>query len=360
MPFLPLLERLAVIYEHDRLGQLRKFASTFDLILPPTNSTHDKIDTAYVTILSGLAERSQLQLPSFVRRVRGQTEVDGRPNKALFEVPVPDNSSNRDAYHRWNNIVREGVRPSWTHTKPVVQRRRPTNHKSSNVHAAAVRQHITKGQRDGRYLVLDKRVLALWPELFISPIGIVDKAGNDTRMINEYSYPRGASVNEVTNRDDFPLISYNPPRDIARRIHELRSQHPDEEVLVMLGDVSGAFRHVPIHENEVHMFAFVFDDYVVIDMSCGFGWCGSPAFYSLAGTVINDIYESADLSDDAAQALGHLHGSVWCDDHTCVEVNRGSRCQDADKALRYAMVTVLGHEAVNKKSSQLGRRRTRR
>ncbi|KAG7391435.1 hypothetical protein PHYPSEUDO_004970 [Phytophthora pseudosyringae] len=104
-------------------------------------------------------------------------------------------------------------------------------------------------------------------------------------MINDYSYPRGASVNEVTNRDDFPSISYNPLRDIARRIRELRSQHPDEEVLVMLGDVSGAFRHVPVHENEVHMFVFMFDDYVVIDLSCGFGWRGSPALRELLLTI---------------------------------------------------------------------------
>lgn len=48
------------------------------------------------------------------------------------------------------------------------------------------------------------------------------------------------------------------------------------------GYVSGAFQHVPVHENEVHMFTFVFDDYVAIDLSCGFGWCGSSAFYKLA------------------------------------------------------------------------------
>ncbi|KAE8977483.1 hypothetical protein PF011_g23629 [Phytophthora fragariae] len=72
-------------------------------------------------------------------------------------------------------------------------------------------------------------------------------------MINDYSYPRGASVNEFTNRDNFPSIAYNPPRDIARRIHSLRSAHPNEEVLLMLGDVSGAFRHVPVHEDDVHI-----------------------------------------------------------------------------------------------------------
>jgi len=292
---------------------------------------------------------SNLPLPEFIRHVRGQTSDDSRPNKALYEVPVHSTSSSTDAFLRWNAIVREGVRPQWNHHKPPAQAHRPSNHKSASLHASAVRRHIRKGQHEGRYLVLDERVLALWPELFISPIGVVAKGDDDTRMINDYSYPRGASVNEFTNREDFPSIAYNPPRDIARRIHNLRSSYPDEEVLLMLGDVSGAFRHVPIHEEEAHMFVFIFDGYVVIDLSCGFGWCGSPAFYSLAGAVINELYECADVDDDAGLPLGHLHGNVWCDDHTCVEVNRGQRCEKANAALRHAMATVLGPAAINDK-----------
>ncbi|POM67287.1 Hypothetical protein PHPALM_16751 [Phytophthora palmivora] len=143
-------------------------------------------------------------------------------------------------------------------------------------------------------------------------------------MINDYSYPRGASVNDFTDRDNFPSIAYNPPH------------------------VSGAFRHVPVHEEYVHMFNFMFDGYVVIDLSCGFGWCGSPAFYSLAATVINDIYEQAAITDDVL-SLGQLRGNVWCDDHTCVEVDHGDRCSTANLALRHAMATVLGPTAINDK-----------
>ncbi|KAG2979969.1 hypothetical protein PC121_g21249 [Phytophthora cactorum] len=121
-------------------------------------------------------------------------------------------------------------------------------------------------------------------------------------MINDYSYPHGLSVNELTGRENFPSISYNPSRDITRRINGLRSNNPDEEVLQMLGGVSGAFLHVPAHEDEVHMFVFRFDGYVVIDLSCGFGWCGSPAFYSLSGSVIKDLYESKLFLRDLARA----------------------------------------------------------
>lgn len=79
----------------------------------------------------------------------------------------------------------------------------------------------------------------------------------------------------------------------------------------MLGDVTGAFRHVSMHADAVHMFAFMIDGYLVIDLPCEFGWCGSPAFYSIAGSLINYLYEHH-TSDPAKQ----LTGNIWCDDHT--------------------------------------------
>ncbi|ETK84360.1 hypothetical protein L915_10668, partial [Phytophthora nicotianae] len=190
-------------------------------------------------------------------------------------------------------------------------------------------------------------MLETWPEVFISPIGTVGKGEEDIRVINDYAYPRGASVIDFTDRDNFPRISYNPPRDIARRIHDLRTEHPPVEVLLLLGDVSGAFRHVPINENSVHMFAFLFEDYVVFDLSCGFGWCGSPAFYSLAGSVINHLYEPSRPEGGAPLDREPFGGNVWCDDHACVERNVGSRCKDAEVALRRSMITVLGPNAIN-------------
>ncbi|GMF44481.1 unnamed protein product [Phytophthora fragariaefolia] len=128
-------------------------------------------------------------------------------------------------------------------------------------------------------VVLDKSVLELWHELFLSP------------------------------REHFPTITYNPPRDIARRIYELRTKHSDAEVLIILGDVSRAFRHVSAHEDAVHMFAFAVDAYVVIDLSCGFGWCGSPAYYSLVGSTSNDIYESSYPAPNTPLDQSPFHGT---------------------------------------------------
>ncbi|ETN04860.1 hypothetical protein PPTG_14619 [Phytophthora nicotianae INRA-310] len=89
------------------------------------------------------------------------------------------------------------------------------------------------------------------------------------------------------------------------------------------------------------MFAFVFEDLLVVDLSCGFGWCGSPAFYTLVGSIINALYEHGN------KLTRQFHGNVWCDDHTCIEVDRGSACFNANLSLRWAMATVLGPTAIN-------------
>ncbi|GMF23714.1 unnamed protein product [Phytophthora fragariaefolia] len=172
----------------------------------------------------------------------------------------------------------------------------------------------------------------------------IAKAGSpvgDIRLINDYSIPHGQSVNDFTDRSNYPSISYNPPRDIAKRIHHLSTSHVGECILMMLGDVAGAFRHLPIHADSVHMFSFIFDNLLVIDLACGFGWCGSPAFYSLAGTIINARYEHGN------RLTRQFTGNVWCDDHTCIEVDVKTRCTDANISLRQAMATVLGPTAIN-------------
>ncbi|ETN08001.1 hypothetical protein PPTG_12518 [Phytophthora nicotianae INRA-310] len=72
---------------------------------------------------------------------------------------------------------------------------------------------------------------------------------------------------------------------------ELRIRIAGHLLLMMLGDVAGAFHHVPMHTDHVHIFAFRFDCYVIIDLSCGFVWCGSPAYDSLPGSLINNLYQ---------------------------------------------------------------------
>ncbi|OWZ13803.1 hypothetical protein PHMEG_00012809 [Phytophthora megakarya] len=329
-----LLHRLNQNWECERIDQLHEYASKLGLTCPTPSTQDDAIDANSVKFLTELASRSALSLPEFARRFRGQSNTDARPNKSLYEVPVPTNSSRHEVYHSWNKIVRVGVQPRWSNDKPHTEQHQPPNRNSAATHGDAVRRHIGKGQRDGRFLVFHKRVLSLWPELFKSPIGVVDKAGGDTRTINDYSFPNMGSV----------MIS--PIGPTFQPLHITLHAISLGVYTCCALNVSGAFRHVPIHEDAVHSFVFMFDDYIIIDLSCGFG---SQTFYPPSGCVINDLYESTPVHDDTVSTLGGLHGNVWCDDHTCVEVNHEPRCDDANIALRHAMTTVLVPMAINDK-----------
>ncbi|POM74122.1 Hypothetical protein PHPALM_8964 [Phytophthora palmivora] len=90
-------------------------------------------------------------------------------------------------------------------------------------------RHLCKSQIGGRYLIVHAQLLDHWPEIFTSPLAVVDKPGaheDDIRLINYCSFPPGHSVNDYTDRGDHPPISYNPLKDIARRIHQLKTLNP--------------------------------------------------------------------------------------------------------------------------------------
>ncbi|OWZ09129.1 LOW QUALITY PROTEIN: hypothetical protein PHMEG_00018217 [Phytophthora megakarya] len=88
---------------------------------------------------------------------------------------------------------------------------------------------------------------------------------------------------------------------------------------------------------------FSTDCYVVINLSCGFRRSGSLAFYSLAGSVINDLYELAGPVSVSPVDMHRFHGSVWCDD---ILARNENRRDNSNFALRKVMLIVLGRTAI--------------
>lgn len=129
-------------------------------------------------------------------------------------------------------------------------------------------------------------LLELWPEIIISPYGVVDKAGSDPqldgRTIQNLSSPQGQSVNDVTDKNAFPSPEYKPIESIAHEILRLRELYPDATIYLLAGDVALAFRHVHLHSASVFLFGGVIPEgnALVIDLACPFGWTGSPSFYT--------------------------------------------------------------------------------
>ncbi|OWZ20316.1 hypothetical protein PHMEG_0005286 [Phytophthora megakarya] len=106
--------------------------------------------------------------------------------------------------------------------------------------------------------------------------------------------------------------------------------------LMMLDDVSGAFRHIPLAADPVHMFGFGLN---IIP----FGWCVSPAYYLVAGSVIDNLYQNQQPERSLAPLnSSRFSGNIWCDGHTCIEVSTGTRRAETNWGLCKAMTMLRG------------------
>ncbi|KAG2821317.1 hypothetical protein PC112_g11425 [Phytophthora cactorum] len=104
----------------------------------------------------------------------------------------------------------------------------------------ALLRSIREGQDSGTYLVLDADVADAWPELCISPFGCVPKADADSRfaarLIHDLSFPRGSFVNDASDPDDLPPLTYEHVGELALRIESTKSNKPREFLRVQFDE----------------------------------------------------------------------------------------------------------------------------
>ncbi|KAG2766111.1 hypothetical protein PC116_g16993 [Phytophthora cactorum] len=138
----------------------------------------------------------------------------------------------------------------------------------------ALLRSIREGQDSGTYLVLDADVADAWPELCISPFGCVPKADADSRfaarLIHDLSFPRGSFVNDASDPDDLPPLTYEHVGELALRIESTKSNKPRVRVKLKRGDVKIAFRHIHGHPRVCARCRR--QGTVVIDLALPFGW----------------------------------------------------------------------------------------
>ncbi|GMF40568.1 unnamed protein product [Phytophthora fragariaefolia] len=167
------------------------------------------------------------------------------------------------------------------------------------------------------------------------------------RTIHDLSYPEGTSINDCTDQGSIIKPEYTHCDAVATEILKVKRDYPGARVRVMTGDVAAAFRNISIHNNSVYLFAghIEEDDIIVIELAAPFGWTGSPGFYEIAGGAIAHVHGS----HTTKQFPGSFFKYHWVDDHINVVADVGSACDDANRSLRYAMVVVLGADAINTK-----------
>eukprot|EP00644_Phytophthora_capsici_P019182 jgi/Phyca11/132555/e_gw1.181.23.1 len=172
----------------------------------PSSDIHDGsvvnlVDRNKQAVYSEFIRRAGIQLPELVRLLRGESEQDPRPNKALEEprgVPHWDNYRYRS---RWSHIIQNGVTPEWK-SSFVSQVTAPPNHGSAAQALNVIIKQLRAGQESNRYLILDIDLLPQLHGVTCSPFGAVPKGEadleDDARIIHDLSYPPGESVNDNT------------------------------------------------------------------------------------------------------------------------------------------------------------------
>ncbi|GMF59591.1 unnamed protein product [Phytophthora fragariaefolia] len=117
---------------------------------------------------------------------RGQTKT------CLYPVAPPFSPSLESQVTSWNDVVMHGVTPRWMTSSTPFHSAQPSSCSTTVGEGSHIRRHLRVGKLEERYRIVDSRLLSLWPEVFISPIGTVDKAGDtqqDIGLVNDYTLP---------------------------------------------------------------------------------------------------------------------------------------------------------------------------
>ncbi|OWZ15771.1 LOW QUALITY PROTEIN: hypothetical protein PHMEG_00010532 [Phytophthora megakarya] len=266
---------------------------------------------------------------------------DYRPNKALLPAILIRECM---GYPRLNDLIRiasEGVRVNLTSPLPT-QTRFPNNHISASTRINVLRKNIRKEQDSQRCIVVDADLIKIWPEIYVSPFGVIGKGDHDPRflgrVIHDFSFPEDGSVNNRTDHSDIAKATYNHFSSVACDITRCQRAHPSTDVKVMSDDVATAYRNACIHSN-----CITSPKPTRFLSTCLQLLGGSTGMYGYLGRAVTFIHGNHTDAINAARFVS-CHS---VDDHINVDPDVGSHCSNVYQSLRYAMATATGPGAVN-------------
>ncbi|OWY93313.1 hypothetical protein PHMEG_00037344, partial [Phytophthora megakarya] len=202
-------------------------------------------------VLSAYIRRTQVSLSRFVELLRGHAQV--------IAILTPSSLL---------RVLGHLCRSQHYQRPKVVY---PTNHKSAADRYAVLVRNIRKEQDRWRCLVVDLDILEIWPEVHVSPFGVVDKGDADPqtsgRTIHDLSFSTGRSINDFTDTDNICTSTFENCDIIVR---EILRQKP--EMLPL-----------PYGTERAHLFGerLEKDNALVINTAAAFRWSGSRATYGV-------------------------------------------------------------------------------
>jgi hypothetical protein len=178
-------------------------------------------------------------------------------------------------------------------------------------------------------------------QIFLSPFGGAPKDGKPLtecmRIVHDESFPQNGDMSVNAATTNIPLeIHHDGVTHIAQWGLKAASRYPGD-VVMMNGDVAGAFRHAPFNCWFCDNFSGYIPelDLIVVNLCLPFGWTGSPVHYSIAGQAIKAFHN----------CRPGFQNLVYWDDHILIGDGRWFETRVSGIAPRRAMVTVLGTTA---------------
>ena len=188
--------------------------------------TRNQLDTENIRVMTALAVDAAMPMIELVKLVRGESDTDPRPNKAIRPADLRWLLRDYEHVDLLVDAATHGLRPEWS-TDAVRGAPVPKNHQSAVRHMNAVIRSIRSGQDGGQYLVVDDLLLDKWSDVRVSPLGAVEKKDTDpdieVRLIHDLSFPRGESTNTATDRRCLPngtTAASRPSRAASTSVHD--------------------------------------------------------------------------------------------------------------------------------------------
>lgn len=163
------------------------------------------------------------------------------------------------------------------------------NHRSIEPYHDTILCKIYSDVRQGRAFVFPRAMADRIPGLRLSPLRAV-VSPSKVRIIHDLSFEfegRAPSVNAETDFESAPPVELGHVlRDFIWRILFPRAKWPRGRIVLSKMNVPEAFRQVRVSPIGNQVFAYVFQDWIVLDRCLMFGWRYSPGYFCLFSSAL--------------------------------------------------------------------------
>ena len=188
------------------------------------------------------------------------------------------------------------------------------NHRSADMEGGVVWEKLVQDVASGKALVLPRSSARSIPGLRVSPVGVVTEKGDKKRQIHDLTIEvgDGKAVNATTAFEEVPECTMATVLgSLIQRFVGLRTQFPTAHIVWQKSDLKSAFRQVPVSPGGAQAFAYVFGEFLVVDLRLQFGWRGSPGWFGLVAGAIehaqcNTPVEEAVFTPSGLRAVEHV------------------------------------------------------